>query len=57
VRGSVVPVSLLFQYLRNVFNGSLIWAAIVVGILTIGLAFWALINMQETFHKDLNYLE
>jgi MFS family permease len=57
VRGSVVPVSLLFQYLRDVFNGSLIYAAIAVCSLTIGLAFWALTNMQETFHKDLNYLE
>lgn len=57
VRGSVVPVSLLFQYLRGIFNGSLVYAAIVVGALTIGLAFWALTNMQETFHKDLNYLE
>jgi predicted MFS family arabinose efflux permease len=57
VRGSVVPVSLLFQYLRNVFNGSLVYAAIIVAALTIGLAFWALTNMQETFDKDLNYLE
>lgn len=57
VRGSVVPVTLLFQYLRGVFNDSLIYAGIVVGILTIGLAFWALHYVQETFHKDLNYLE
>ena len=57
VRGSVVPVSLLFQYLRGVFHGSLIYAGITVGVLFLGLAFWALSNMQETFHKDLNYLE
>ena len=57
VRGSVVPVSLLFQYLRGLFHGSLIYAGIVVGMLTIGLAFWALHYMQETFSKDLNYLE
>ena len=57
VRGSVVPVSLLFQYLRGVFHGSLIYAGITVGVLILGLAFWALSNMQETFHKDLNYLE
>ncbi len=57
VRGSVVPVTLLFQYLRGVFHGSLIYAGVVVGVLPIGLAFWALYFMQETFHKDLNYLE
>lgn len=57
VRGSVVPVSLLFQYLRSIFHGSLIYAGVTVGVLVVGLAFWALSNMQETFHKDLNYLE
>lgn len=57
VRGSVVPVSLLFQYLRGLFHGSLIYSGIVVGILVMGLAFWALHYMQETFSKDLNYLE
>lgn len=57
VRGSVVPVSLLFQYMRGLFHGSLIYAGIVVGALVIGLAFWALYYMQETFSKDLNYLE
>lgn len=57
VRGSVVPVSLLFQYLRGLFQGSLIVAGTAVAALSIGLAFWALYNMQETFHKDLNYLE
>ncbi|MGN6340251.1 MAG: MFS transporter [Ginsengibacter sp.] len=57
VRGSVVPVTLLFQYLRSLFNGSLIYAGAVVGVITIGLSFWALHYVQETFHKDLNYLE
>jgi MFS family permease len=57
VRGSVVPVTLLFQYLRGLFNGSLIYAGVVVGVITIGLSFWALHYVQETFHKDLNYLE
>lgn len=57
VRGSVVPVSLLFQYLRGVFHGSIIYAGVVVATLSIALAFWALYYMQETFSKDLNYLE
>ena len=57
VRGAVVPLSLLFQYLRDVFNGSLINAGVVVAILSLALAFWALSKMQDTFSKDLNYLE
>jgi len=57
VRGSVVPVSLLFQYLRGLFHGSIIYAGVVVATLVVGLAFWALHYIQETFSKDLNYLE
>lgn len=57
VRGAVVPVSLLFQYLRGLFNGSLVYAGAAVAVLSIGLAFWALGYMQETFSKDLDYME
>lgn len=57
VRGAVVPLSLLFQYLKGVFNGSLIQAGIIVGALSLVLAFWALHKMEETFTKDLDYLE
>ena len=57
VRGSVVPMSLLFQYLIGVFNGSLVGSGIVVGLLSLGLAFWALHYMQDTFSKDLDYIE
>lgn len=57
VRGSVVPLSLLFQYLTGVFNGSLIGSGVVVALLCMGLAFWALHYMQDTFSKDLDYLE
>ena len=57
VRGSVVPMSLLFQYLTGVFNGSLVGSGVAVGLLCLGLAFWALYHMQDTFSKDLDYLE
>lgn len=57
VRGAVVPMSLLFQYLIGVFDGSLIGSGIVVALICLGLAFWALRYMQETFTKDLDYLE
>ncbi len=57
VRGAVVPLSLLFQYLKGVFDGSLINAGIAVAILSLVLAFWALHQMHETFSKDLDYME
>lgn len=57
VRGSVVPMSLLFQYLTVVFSGSLVGSGVVVGVLCLGLAFWALNYMQDTFSKDLDYTE
>jgi putative MFS transporter len=57
VRGTVVPVSLLLQYLKGVLNGSIINAAIIVAIICLVLAFWALSNMEETFSKDLDYTE
>jgi putative MFS transporter len=57
VRGALVPVSLLFQYLRGLLGGSILSAGIIVGALTLGLAFWSLGKMEETFSKDLDYLE
>ncbi|MBN9385905.1 MAG: MFS transporter [Chitinophagaceae bacterium] len=57
VRGSVVPLSFLFQYFKNLFHDSLIYAGIAVAVLCLGFAFRALRKMQETFSKDLDYLE
>lgn len=57
VRGALVPISLLLQYLRGIFNGSIIPAGIIVGLLCLALAFWALSHMEETFSKDLDYSE
>lgn len=57
VRGAVVPLSLLFQYLKGLFQGSFIYAGLAVAVLSLGMAFWALSKMQETFSKDLDYME
>ncbi|RFZ90273.1 MFS transporter [Mucilaginibacter conchicola] len=57
VRGAVIPLSLLFQYLRVMFYGSLVSAGAVVGLLSLLLAFWALYRTRETFSVDLNYTE
>lgn len=56
VRGAIVLISLIFSYLKA---GSLgfIGAAVVIGVAVIGLAFYATLTSEETFHKDLDYLE
>lgn len=56
VRGAVVPLTIFFQFLYASFD-NLIYAGICVGLLCLLLAFWAIRGMQETFSKDLNYLE
>ncbi|MFM6975417.1 MAG: MFS transporter [Sphingobacteriaceae bacterium] len=55
VRGSLILVTILFTYLRNHLD--IIQAAILVGTLTVVLAYWALWNLDETYGKDLDYLE
>jgi len=55
IRGTVVPLTLAFKFLRDgigVING-----AVVVGVVTIIIALLALHALQETFGKDLNYIE
>jgi MFS transporter, putative metabolite:H+ symporter len=55
VRGSVLLMTPLYQILK----GSLqtISAAIIVGVIVFAIAYWALYKLDETFTKDLNYVE
>jgi MFS family permease len=55
VRGSLVPVTLLFQALKP--HIGLVHAAFSVGMLTFVMALFALSTLKETFHKDLDYIE
>ena len=55
VQGSVVPITLAFESLRSPLG--MVYSALVVGILTIAIALFALYHLTETFGKDLNYLE
>jgi MFS family permease len=57
VRGAVVPLTFLFQISLNMFNNSVIIAGILVGIISLLCAFLALSGLEETFSKDLNYVE
>ena len=60
VRGSVVLLTLLFQFFKDLWAGhaqGLLWSAAVVGVITFTLAFLSLYKMQESFHKNLDYVE
>jgi len=55
IRGSVVPITLLFSFLRG--SMGMIYAALLVGVLTIIIAAISLYHLEETFGKDLNFVE
>lgn len=71
IRGTVVPLTLLFKFLRNslgeYFSASysetearhlgIIIGALLVGIFTIVIAFLALRAVDETFGRDLDFQE
>ena len=58
VRGSLPLINLIFL---NLFQKNMGWsltrAGIVTGILVMAISFVAFYNTEETYHKDLNYLE
>jgi MFS family permease len=55
VRGMVVPITLLFQSFRASLG--LQGGALAVGALCVAAGFLALLALEETFHKDLDYYE
>jgi MFS transporter, putative metabolite:H+ symporter len=55
VRGMVVPITLLFQLFRQYFG--LEGGALAVGALCVVAGFLALVSLEETFHKNLDYYE
>ena len=57
VRGGTIPITLLFQYLSGSAGFSKSTAAVGVGLLILALSFWACAQLEETFHKNLDYTE
>jgi MFS family permease len=55
VRATVIPLTSLFVLMKGSIGT--INSALVVGLLTYVLAIVALIYLEETFKKDMNYLE
>jgi MFS transporter, putative metabolite:H+ symporter len=71
IRGTVIPLTLLFKFLRDTYNEhftpslgaveasnfGIIYGALTVGVLTIVIAFIALKVIDETYGRDLNFEE
>jgi len=55
VRGAVVPMTLGYQALRG--HTGVVGGALAVGAVVIGLALVALLTLEETWGKDLDYVE
>jgi MFS transporter, putative metabolite:H+ symporter len=55
VRGSLVPVTFAFEHLRGSLGVQ--GAALAVGAVTIVIAFVALLGLEETHGRDLDFLE
>jgi MFS family permease len=55
VRGSVVPLTLAFQALQK--GAGIIQGALIVGAFALGIALVSLRGLEETYGKDLNFLE
>ncbi|MBM3428922.1 MAG: MFS transporter [Bacteroidetes bacterium] len=55
VRGAVVPLVLTFKAWEPLLG--MTGAATVLGIISLGLAFWGVSHLEESFAKDLNFHE
>lgn len=55
IRGTVVPITLAFQYLRGHFG--IINGALIIGVITTIIAFVSLRLIDETYGRDLNFEE
>ena len=64
VRGSLLIMSAIFAGVKLFFNPVdfsavqiLIYAAIITGVIVLSISIYAAFRLEETFHKDLNYVE
>jgi len=55
IRGTVIPLTLAFKVLREQIG--IIYGALLIGVLTIIIAFIALKLIDETYGRDLNFEE
>lgn len=57
VRGSVILINALYLGFQKVDGISKIGANLLVGVVVFSLAIWGWRQLEETFHKDLDYVD
>ena len=57
VRGSLVLLTLTLNIFTKGFQIDLITSCLIVGIISVAIAFFALSKLEETYHKELAYTE
>lgn len=55
LRASVIPQTIAFTFFTSYFGAY--YAAIIVGLLSVSIAAWAYTNLEETFNKNLDFVE
>lgn len=55
IRGTVIPITFLFQLLKKELG--ILNSGAIVGALCILIALYSLYHLEETFHKNLSYIE
>ena len=55
IRASVIPLTISFNILRGPFG--IKNSAILLGVVVLCTAFWAMTNLEETFGKELDFVE
>lgn len=57
VRGATVPITLAYAFLNESLQLGMVWSAAFVGLICFAVAIWAAFGMEETYAKDLDYVE
>lgn len=57
VRGWVIPLSFAFQWVASLFSGNYYTSAVIIACTALVLAFLAMTQLEETYHKDLDFYE
>jgi hypothetical protein len=56
VRGALPLILLLFKGIRNV-TGSYVTGAWITGVILMAIAIWAAWGLEESYGKDLDFIE
>jgi len=57
VRGATVPITLSFGYFAQTLGWGMLLGAVPVMLVSFGIALWAAYGLEETFGKELDFVE